>query len=100
MTFENDEARRAYFLEKLKEKLKDPDFRKIEGFPIGSDDLLPLAPLRPSLTTPVLHLIRIKPTQSHQKFPLFGKEGLGEIFRTICLLNFYRCQGGLCKQRQ
>jgi len=32
MTFENDEARRAYFLEKLKEKLKDPDFRKIEGF--------------------------------------------------------------------
>ena len=33
MTFENDEARRAYFLEKLKEKLKDPEFRKIEGFP-------------------------------------------------------------------
>ena len=36
MTFENDEARRAYFLEKLKEKLKDPEFRKIEGFPISS----------------------------------------------------------------
>jgi hypothetical protein len=38
MTFENDEARRAYFLEKLKEKLKDPEFCKIEGFPIGSDE--------------------------------------------------------------
>jgi len=44
MTFENDEARRAYFLEKLKEKLKDPEFRKIEGFPIGSDeDILALS---------------------------------------------------------
>lgn len=38
MTFPNDEARRIYFLEKLREKLKDPDFRKIEGFPIGSDE--------------------------------------------------------------
>ena len=32
MTFENDEKRREYFLEKLHEKLKDPEFRKIEGF--------------------------------------------------------------------
>ena len=38
MTFENDEKRREYFLEKLREKLKDPEFRKIEGFPIGSDE--------------------------------------------------------------
>lgn len=38
MTFENDEARRAYFLDKLREKLRDPEFRKIEGFPIGEDD--------------------------------------------------------------
>jgi predicted RNA-binding Zn-ribbon protein involved in translation (DUF1610 family) len=38
MTFENDEKRRQYFLEKLREKLKDPEFRKIEGFPIGEDD--------------------------------------------------------------
>jgi DNA modification methylase len=38
MTFENDEARRTYFLEKLREKLQDPEFRKIEGFPIGEDD--------------------------------------------------------------
>jgi hypothetical protein len=38
MTFENDEKRREYFLEILKEKLKDPEFRKIEGFPIGEDE--------------------------------------------------------------
>ncbi|HEY9692441.1 MAG TPA: DNA methyltransferase [Oculatellaceae cyanobacterium] len=38
ITFESDEARRAYFLEKLREKLKDPEFRQIEGFPIGEDD--------------------------------------------------------------
>ena len=38
MTFPSEEARRAYFLEKLREKLKDPTFRKIDGFPIGDDD--------------------------------------------------------------
>ena len=38
MTFENDEARRAHFAEKLREFLADPEFRKIEGFPIGSDE--------------------------------------------------------------
>lgn len=38
MTFENDEKRREYFMDKLREKLKDPEFRKIEGFPIGEDD--------------------------------------------------------------
>ncbi len=38
MTFENDERRREHFLEKLRQKLKDPEFRKIEGFPIGEDE--------------------------------------------------------------
>lgn len=38
MTFENDEARRAHFTEELRNKLQDPEFRKIEGFPIGSDE--------------------------------------------------------------
>jgi hypothetical protein len=38
MTFESEEERRNYFTEKLREKLQDPEFRKIEGFPIGSDD--------------------------------------------------------------
>ncbi len=44
MTFRNDEMRREYFLGKLREKLKDPAFRKIEGFPIGEDeDILALS---------------------------------------------------------
>lgn len=44
MTFASDEARRAYFTEKLREKLQDPEFRQIEGFPIGEDeDILALS---------------------------------------------------------
>jgi len=44
VTFPNDEERRQYFLLKLGEKLRDPEFRKIEGFPIGSDeDILSLS---------------------------------------------------------
>jgi len=44
MTFPNDEARREYFLKKLREKLQDPEFRKIEGFPLGEDqDILRLS---------------------------------------------------------
>jgi DNA modification methylase len=43
-TFPDDEARRAYFTELLAEKLHDPEFRKIEGFPIGTDeDILKLS---------------------------------------------------------
>ena len=42
--FPNDAARRTYFLEKLAERLRDPEFRKIEGFPIGEDeDILTLS---------------------------------------------------------
>jgi hypothetical protein len=37
-TFESDEARRAHYTEELRKKLQDPEFRKIEGFPIGSDE--------------------------------------------------------------
>jgi DNA modification methylase len=44
MTFPSDSDRRAYFLDKLREKLQDPDFRAIEGFPIGNDeDILALS---------------------------------------------------------
>ncbi len=44
MTFENDDTRRAYFIEKLREKLQDLEFRQIEGFPLGSDeDILALS---------------------------------------------------------
>jgi DNA modification methylase len=43
-TFPNDEARRAHFTELLRKKLKDPAFRKIDGFPIGEDeDILELS---------------------------------------------------------
>lgn len=44
MTFPSDAERREYFLGKLAEKLKDPEFRKIEGFRIGEDeDILALS---------------------------------------------------------
>ena len=36
--FPSDEARRQHFTERLRERLRDPEFRKIEGFPIGSDE--------------------------------------------------------------
>ena len=38
MGFPDDEARRAHFTEELRKKLQDPEFRSIEGFPIGSDE--------------------------------------------------------------
>ncbi|WP_282937663.1 DNA methyltransferase [Paenibacillus sp. RC67] len=42
LTFENDEARRAYFTEELRKKL--PELKKIEGFPEGEDeDILALS---------------------------------------------------------
>src|SRR5262245_53888480 len=43
-TFAGEEARREHFLKLLAEKLKDPEFRKIEGFPLGKDeDILALS---------------------------------------------------------
>lgn len=43
-TFPSDEARREHYLKLLAEKLKDPEFRQIDGFPIGSDeDILALS---------------------------------------------------------
>src|ERR1700675_1605871 len=36
--FENDAARRAHFLEILREKLKDKQYRSIPGFPVGADE--------------------------------------------------------------
>jgi DNA modification methylase len=44
MTFPNDDARRQFFLSQLREKLHDPAFRNIPGFPIGTDeDILALS---------------------------------------------------------
>lgn len=44
MTFDSEEARRAYFTDRLREKLADPEFRKTPGFPKGTDeDILALS---------------------------------------------------------
>lgn len=44
LSFENDERRRSHFTEELRKKLQDPEFRGVEGFPIGSDeDILALS---------------------------------------------------------
>lgn len=39
-TFPSEQARREHFTKLLAEKLKDPSFRKIEGFPQGTDDAI------------------------------------------------------------
>ena len=38
MTFDSEDARRAYFTDRLREKLADPEFRKIDGFPLARDE--------------------------------------------------------------
>jgi len=38
--FSSEEERRVYFIEELRKKLKDPDFKAIEGFPIGEDEAI------------------------------------------------------------
>ena len=44
LTFADGESRRSYFTEELRKKLQDPEFRRIEGFPIGEDeDILALS---------------------------------------------------------
>ncbi len=44
LTFENDMARCVHFTNELHKKLLDPEFRKIGGFPIGSnEDILTLS---------------------------------------------------------
>ena len=40
LEFPNDQARREHFLKLLAEKLKDPEFRKQEGFPQGRDEAI------------------------------------------------------------
>jgi hypothetical protein len=44
ITFPSDDARREFYRKKLREKLRDPAFRKTEGFPVGNDeDILALS---------------------------------------------------------
>jgi 16S rRNA G966 N2-methylase RsmD len=43
-TFADEDERRTYFLELLRSKLRDPEFRRTEGFPSGSEeDILALS---------------------------------------------------------
>lgn len=37
-TFPSDEARRAHFIERLRERLRDPEFRRTPGFPKATDE--------------------------------------------------------------
>ena len=39
-TFSSEDARREHFLKLLAEKLKDSEFRKLEGFPQGTDEAI------------------------------------------------------------
>jgi hypothetical protein len=39
-TFASEKARRDHYSILLAEKLKDPEFRKIEGFPVGTDEAI------------------------------------------------------------
>jgi hypothetical protein len=50
-TFPSEQARREHFTKLLAEKLKDPAFRKIEGFPQGTDEAI-LAMSDPPYYTP------------------------------------------------
>ena len=50
--FESDEERRMYFQNILAEKLKDPKFRSIEGFPLGKMRISWHFPIHP-ITRPV-----------------------------------------------
>lgn len=38
MMFDSEDSRRGYFIERLREKLSDPDFRETPGFPKGTDE--------------------------------------------------------------
>lgn len=50
-TFPSEQARREHFTKLLAEKLKDPAFRKLEGFPHGTDEAI-LAMSDPPYYTP------------------------------------------------
>lgn len=44
LIFANEAERRAFFIEELRKKLQDPQFRRLEGFPHGEDeDILALS---------------------------------------------------------
>ena len=63
--FENEAARREHFTELLREKLKDPAFRRTEGFQSGTDeDILRLSdpPYLHGVPQPVPGRLRLRTT--------------------------------------
>jgi predicted RNA methylase len=77
-TFESDVIRRAHFLKLLKEMLKDAGFRKIDGFPLGTDeDILALSdpPYFTACPNPFLEQFikqygkRYEPSDAYRKEP-------------------------------
>lgn len=76
--FPDDNARREHFLGILREKLKDPEFRKTEGFPIGSDeDILAMSDPPYYTACPNPFLAELVREWSKSPFPSMG-EGRGE----------------------
>ena len=65
--FPSEEARREHYLKLLAQKLKDPEFRKIEGFPIGKDeDILALSDPPTILTLALNYSLTLGPSYSLQ----------------------------------
>jgi len=76
-TFPSDEARREHYLKLLAEKLKDPEFRKIEGFPVGSDeDILALSdpPYYTACPNPFIEDVVRHYGKSYDSSVLYSKE--------------------------
>ncbi|CAE6773212.1 DNA methyltransferase [Paraburkholderia nemoris] len=76
-TFTSVEARREHYLNLLAEKLKDPAFRKIEGFPVGSDeDILALSdpPFYTACPNPFLEDFVREYGQSYDSSRLYSQE--------------------------
>ena len=75
--FPSDEARREHYLKLLAEKLKDPAFRKIEGFPIGSDEhILALSdpPYYTACPNPFIDEFLSQYGSTYDKNEIYGKE--------------------------
>jgi DNA modification methylase len=83
-TFESDEARREHYLGLLAERLKDPEFRKIPGFPQGTDeDILRLSdpPYYTACPNPFLGSIsdfECKADEDYQREPFSMDLGSGK----------------------
>ena len=78
-TYPSEKARREHYLKLLAQKLKDPEFRKIEGFPIGKDeDILALSdpPYYTACPNPFisdfLSTCSVKPHHREQTVPYAG----------------------------